>query len=264
MISGAFHPPGQRGVPGREQDPAFAASCGLDLGGANSAGRRFICVRVLVHRFLNKGVVEDDCASLYFYPVSVKIDHHLVTLADQGFLAPVLLCSGERRDFCGFVGATLVRQQSWPSVEFPGNLEPRPEVGFALFDFDGTLSIIRQGWPEIMVPMFLEALPTLPGESVDDVRRLVTDDIMRLNGKQTIYQMIQLAERIRHRGGEPNDPLTYKHEYLRRLDVHVASRKEGLRQKDGQPRRSPRPRSPPFPGAPGEPWPPPLSRQRHR
>ena len=28
------------------------------------------------------------------------------------------------------------------------------------------------------------------------------DDIMRLNGKQTIYQMIQLAERVRERGGD--------------------------------------------------------------
>ena len=32
---------------------------------------------------------------------------------------------------------------------------------------------------------------------------MVLDDIMRLNGKQTIYQMIQLADRIRERGGEP-------------------------------------------------------------
>ena len=48
---------------------------------------------------------------------------------------------------------------------------------------------------------------------------MVLDDIMRLNGKQTIYQMIQLAERIRERGGEPDEPLWYKHEYLRRLEA---------------------------------------------
>src|SRR6185312_6351640 len=56
----------------------------------------------------------------------------------------------------------------------------------------------------------------------------VLDDIMRLNGKQTIYQMIQLADRIRERGGEPREPLWYKHEYLRRLEAHVGSRTEGL------------------------------------
>jgi phosphoglycolate phosphatase-like HAD superfamily hydrolase len=47
---------------------------------------------------------------------------------------------------------------------------------------------------------------------------------MRLNGKQTIYQMIQLADRIRERGGEPREPLWYKHEYLRRLEERVGHR----------------------------------------
>jgi phosphoglycolate phosphatase len=42
--------------------------------------------------------------------------------------------------------------------------------------------------------------------------------------------MIQLADRIRERGGEPREPLWYKHEYLRRLDVRIRDRLEGLRQ----------------------------------
>ena len=54
---------------------------------------------------------------------------------------------------------------------------------------------------------------------------------MRLNGKQTIYQMIQLAERIRERGGEPREPLWYKHEYLRRLDLRIGGRLDGLAQR---------------------------------
>jgi phosphoglycolate phosphatase-like HAD superfamily hydrolase len=98
-----------------------------------------------------------------------------------------------------------------------------------LFDFDGTLSLIRQGWPDVMVPMFLEALPRLAAESESGLRQTVIDDIMRLNGKQTIYQMIQLAERVRERGGEPLEPLAYKHEYLRRLETHIKHRTAGLR-----------------------------------
>ena len=105
---------------------------------------------------------------------------------------------------------------------------PRPEITHVLFDFDGTLSIIRQGWPEIMVPMFTEVLPALPGETEQDRRSLAYDDIMRLNGKQTIYQMMQLADRSRDRGGEPQEPLWYKHEYLRRLNLKIAERVEGL------------------------------------
>jgi phosphoglycolate phosphatase len=106
---------------------------------------------------------------------------------------------------------------------------PRPGISHVLFDFDGTLSLIRQGWPDVMVPMFTEVLPPVAGETEADRRRLAFEDIMRLNGKQTIYQMIQLADRIRERGGEPSEPLWYKHEYLRRLDLRINDRLEGLR-----------------------------------
>ena len=106
---------------------------------------------------------------------------------------------------------------------------PRPGISHVLFDFDGTLSLIRQGWPEVMVPMFTEVLPALPGETEADRARSAFEDIMRLNGKQTIYQMMQLAERIRERGGEAREPLWYKHEYLRRLDFRIKDRIDGLR-----------------------------------
>jgi phosphoglycolate phosphatase len=116
-------------------------------------------------------------------------------------------------------------------VVFQSSFAPRPEISHVLFDFDGTLSLIREGWPEVMVPMFVELLPPRLGESMADLRQMAYDDIMRLNGKQTIYQMIQLAERIRERGGQPEDPLSYKKEYLRRLDHRIEGRKEGLRRK---------------------------------
>ncbi len=115
-------------------------------------------------------------------------------------------------------------------VEFSRAFAPRPAVSHVLFDFDGTLSLIRQGWPEVMVPMFTELLPAQPGETEADRRRLAFEDIMRLNGKQTIYQMIQLAERIKERGGTPREPLWYKHEYLARLDQRISARVAGLRE----------------------------------
>jgi phosphoglycolate phosphatase-like HAD superfamily hydrolase len=114
-------------------------------------------------------------------------------------------------------------------IEFSPAFAPRPNISHVLFDFDGTLSLIRQGWPEVMVPLFAELLPPKPGESEEARRQLSFDDIMRLNGKQTIYQMIQLAERIRERGGTPREPLEYKHEYLRRLDERIRHRLEGIR-----------------------------------
>jgi phosphoglycolate phosphatase-like HAD superfamily hydrolase len=72
-------------------------------------------------------------------------------------------------------------------------------------------------------------LPSRPDEPDAARRQLCLDDIMRLNGKQTIYQMMQLAERVRERGGTPREPLWYKHEYLRRLDERIGARKERIR-----------------------------------
>jgi phosphoglycolate phosphatase len=114
-------------------------------------------------------------------------------------------------------------------VEFSDSFRPRSQISHVLFDFDGTLSLIREGWPEVMVPMFVEMCPAIAGETEEERRQLLYDDIMRLNGKQTIYQMIQLADRIRERGGTPEDPLWYKKEYLRRLDERIASRVEAIR-----------------------------------
>jgi len=114
-------------------------------------------------------------------------------------------------------------------VEFAPGFAPRPQISHVLFDFDGTLSLIRQGWPDVMVPMFAEMLPPVAGESEEARRQLCFEDIMRLNGKQTIYQMIQLADRIKERSGTPREPLWYKHEYLRRLDLRIRDRLEGLR-----------------------------------
>jgi len=113
-------------------------------------------------------------------------------------------------------------------IEFSAGFAPRPDISHVLFDFDGTVSLIRQGWPEVMVPMFAELLPPIPGESEEARKQLCFDDIMRLNGKQTIYQMIQLADRIRERGGTPREPLEYKHEYLRRLDERIQHRLKGI------------------------------------
>ncbi len=114
-------------------------------------------------------------------------------------------------------------------VEFAPGFRPRKGLSHVLFDFDGTLSLIRQGWPDVMVPMFAEIIPAIPGESEEQRRRLAFEDIMRLNGKQTIYQMIQLAERVKERGGNPDEPLNYKHEYLRRLEARIHHRVEGIR-----------------------------------
>lgn len=104
-------------------------------------------------------------------------------------------------------------------------------IQHVLFDFDGTLSLIREGWPEVMIPMMVEILrsETKTDESDEAIERIVRDFVTELTGKQTIYQMIRLAEEIKKRGGKPDDPAVYKQMYTDRLMERIASRREALR-----------------------------------
>ena len=58
---------------------------------------------------------------------------------------------------------------------------------------------------------------------------------MRLNGKQTIYQMIQLAEEVRRRGGIPSEPLIYKQRYHDLLLQRIEGRLDALAAGRAQP-----------------------------
>ena len=110
----------------------------------------------------------------------------------------------------------------------PGASSPHAQI--ALFDFDGTLSLIRSGWLNVMVPMMVEILAELKtGESEDDLRRTVEDYVWRLTGRETVYQMMALADEVKLRGGSPLDPLVYKKRYLDLLSDVIRDRLEDLR-----------------------------------
>ena len=103
-------------------------------------------------------------------------------------------------------------------------------IRHVVFDFDGTISLIRDGWQNVMVPMMVECLQTETDttETAEQLEALVVEFVDRLTGKQTIYQMMQLSEEIEKRGGTPKEPLAYKDEYNRRLLPIVEERIAGL------------------------------------
>jgi phosphoglycolate phosphatase-like HAD superfamily hydrolase len=108
----------------------------------------------------------------------------------------------------------------------------------ALFDFDGTLSLVRSGWMDVMVPMMVEILAALKsGESDAELKVVVEDFVWRLTGKETIYQMMALAENVAKRGGKPLDPLAYKKMYLDLLWERIRDRVEELRSGNASPEK---------------------------
>lgn len=95
-----------------------------------------------------------------------------------------------------------------------------------LFDFDGTLSLIREGWPRVMVGMMVEILRdrNLTHETDEVLWGLIERFVMARNGHPTILQMERFAEEITTRGGIPDAPNVYLQTYFDRLMLVVQQR----------------------------------------
>jgi phosphoglycolate phosphatase len=121
------------------------------------------------------------------------------------------------------------REHTVNDVEIMRADMPRGRFRSVLFDFDGTLSLIRAGWAQVMIPMMVEVLKQT-GTTEDEaaLTAVVEEFVMELNGRQTIYQMIQLAEEVRKRGGQARIPLEYKHQYHGLLMQRIQGRLDAL------------------------------------
>ena len=100
-------------------------------------------------------------------------------------------------------------------------------IGIALYGTGGITS--TRG--HVFVTVMIEILAVLhTGESHDQLRAVIEDFVWRLTGKETVYQMIALADEIHRRGGTPLDPLAYKRQYLERLADVIGGRLQELRE----------------------------------
>ncbi len=98
-------------------------------------------------------------------------------------------------------------------------------IRHALFDFDGTLSVLRQGWEDVMAPLMVEMIVD-GGPPDPEVEREVAEYVDVSTGIVTIEQMQWLAEAVRRHGraAHPRTAAEYKALYLERLDVRVGDR----------------------------------------
>jgi phosphoglycolate phosphatase-like HAD superfamily hydrolase len=73
----------------------------------------------------------------------------------------------------------------------------------ALFDFDGTISTIREGWERVMTPLMIEMIAGDEGDPHGTIRQEVERYVDESTGLQTILQMDWLAKAVaRHRGAD--------------------------------------------------------------
>jgi phosphoglycolate phosphatase-like HAD superfamily hydrolase len=102
-------------------------------------------------------------------------------------------------------------------------------VRHAVFDFDGTVSVLRQGWEPVMEKLMIQAIcpdGDAPETLVDEVRRYIDSS----TGQLTIHQMRWLSEAVARYGPGRSalKPQEYKLRYLDALMVSVRERLDGL------------------------------------
>jgi len=113
-------------------------------------------------------------------------------------------------------------------IELLTGFTPRPKATHVIFDFDGTLSWIRHGWPEVMQSLMTARFPLAAGESPDDLRISLFKDMYRFNGRPTAVYMEAMSRQIQERGGEA-DPAEMLEAYLVQLDQIANERHEQIR-----------------------------------
>ncbi len=117
-----------------------------------------------------------------------------------------------------------------PHFEIQNPAVRRGPFRAVLFDFDGTLSLIREGWPRVMVSTLLEHLhkAAVFREPESDEWKTIDRLVMAQNGAPTIRQMEVFAEEVQQRGGTPANPWEYLNDYLTRLMRDVENRWRAL------------------------------------
>ena len=98
--------------------------------------------------------------------------------------------------------------------------EPMPLtlIKHAVFDHDGTISTLRQGWEDIMAPVMIKAILGDDYETANEtlyhkVRNRALDYINKSTGVQTIIQMEALVEMVGEFGLVPADKIHDKFGY---------------------------------------------------
>jgi rfaE bifunctional protein kinase chain/domain len=95
---------------------------------------------------------------------------------------------------------------------------PEARIKHAVFDHDGTVSTLRQGWEQVMAPVMIRAILGDKYKTADvtlyhQVRNRVLDYIDKSTGIQTIVQMEALVEMVKEFGLVPTDKIRDKFGY---------------------------------------------------
>jgi rfaE bifunctional protein kinase chain/domain len=122
-------------------------------------------------------------------------------------------------------------------IEIINKWPQKLQISHAIFDHDGTISTLREGWEQIMVPMMVKAILGEHFQEADEalyhkVHTRVIDFVDKTTGIQTLVQMKGLVELVKEFGLIPEDRILdefgYKEIYNKELLAMVKERETKL------------------------------------
>lgn len=108
------------------------------------------------------------------------------------------------------------------SVEIVTPDFPRGGFRVAVFDFDGTVSLLREGWSRVMADMGVELLSDPAAFAFLEL------EMLRLSGKPSVFQMERLREIAAERGKSAPPGADLLAEFNRRLAALTDDRRKAL------------------------------------
>jgi len=110
------------------------------------------------------------------------------------------------------------RHHAGTTIEVVRDAAPVRDIRCAIFDHDGTISTLRQGWEEVMEPMMVKAILGEHYETADEGRYHRVVDRVRAfidqtTGVQTLAQMQGLVRLVREMGLVPEEKILDIHGY---------------------------------------------------
>jgi rfaE bifunctional protein kinase chain/domain len=114
----------------------------------------------------------------------------------------------------------LARYIDGTEIEVIGDLPPKLDIQHCIFDHDGTISTLREGWERVMEPMMVRSILgprflTADASLFAGTTKAVREFIDRTTGIQTLVQMTGLVEMVRKAGYVPRDEILDEHGYKR-------------------------------------------------
>jgi rfaE bifunctional protein kinase chain/domain len=126
----------------------------------------------------------------------------------------------------------LARHLPGTEIEEVSGRRPAGPIRHAIFDHDGTISVLRQGWEGVMERVMIRAITgprpeRVGGEASERISAAVREFIDRTTGIQTLAQMKGLAELVRQFGFVPADEVLDEHGYKRIFNAELLAQIRG-------------------------------------